>query len=252
MNAVIIEDEYPAYQELCRLLAEVAPQVQVVEHLTTIEDAVAWFSEKPRIDLIFMDIQLSDGLSFRIFEETEPGAPVIFTTAFDQYALRAFQVKGVDYLLKPIDPAELKGSIQRVAETASRISRADLTDLREAVQNLKPVYKTRFAIRVGTGLKLIDTSQVAYFEVEGNYVTLYDTGGRKYVVDYRMDDLTALLSPTDFFRISRQHIIHVKAIREVETYPGSRYAIKLAVQTPKPIVVSASRVREFRQWLEEN
>ncbi|GAB3891951.1 LytTR family DNA-binding domain-containing protein [Larkinella knui] len=252
MNAVIVEDEWPAFQELSRLIQQVAPHCQVVKQLTSIEEAVEWFPHNSNIDLIFMDIQLSDGLSFSIFDEITLSAPIIFTTAFDQYALRAFQVRGVDYLLKPIDPLELKQSIAHVEEKAVQLTRHDLMDIRQAVQFLKPIYKTRFTIRTGTSLKLIDVGQISFFEVEGNYVTLYDVAARKFIVDYRMEELTNLLAPNDFFRVSRQHIVNVKAIREIESYPGGRLAIRLVCQSPKPILVSASRIREFRQWLEES
>lgn len=253
MKAVIIEDELLAYEELLWLLGQVDPEIQVIKHLTSVEDAEIWFRRGITVDVIFMDIQLSDGLSFNIFEVVDLRAPVIFTTAFDQYALNAFKVKGLDYLLKPIDEAELGKSIKHLKKSFLPVSRQDFTELREAVESSKPVYKSRFSVRSGSSsIKVIEVGKVAYFEVEGNYVTMFDNTGKMYPIDYRMDEILTLLSPSNFFRISRQHIINIAAIREVEPYPGSRFAIKMICPAPKPIIVSAGRTREFKEWLEDN
>lgn len=253
MKAAIIEDELLAYEELVWLLGQIDPEIQIVKHLSSVEDAVCWFQSRPLLDVIFMDIQLSDGLSFDIFDRVDPGAPVVFTTAFDQYALNAFKVKGLDYLLKPIDQDELRKSIEHLRKSSRTVSRHDFAELREAVEHLKPTYKSRFAVRSGNNsIRVLEVSKVAYFEVEGNYVTLFDHSGKMYSIDYRMEELLALLSPCDFFRISRQHIVNINAIREVEPYPGSRFAVKMVCNTPRPIIVSTGRTREFRQWLEDN
>jgi DNA-binding LytR/AlgR family response regulator len=245
IRTVIIEDEPLAAERLATLVAQAGSDLQVVATLDSVASAVNWFGTNS-CDLIFLDIHLSDGISFRIFEKAEVRAPIIFTTAFDQYAIRAFKLNSIDYLLKPVDEKELHAAIEKFR------SRNQATpDWKQLIHALeKPEYQKRFMVSSGQKIKSIDVNDIAYFYAEERIVIMQqkEPGGR-FSLDYTLDKLETLLDPGKFFRINRKLIVNIDAIKNM--YPYSKGRIVLELQ-PKPqfeTVVSIDRAAEFKQWL---
>ncbi len=254
MKVLIIEDEKPAAEKLERYLKRYDTSIEVAAVLDGVNKAVLWLenpSHQP--DLIFLDIQLSDGLSFEIFEQTALRKPVIFTTAFDNYALKAFEVSGVAYLLKPITYPMLEASMQKIDHLRKSFnghdpSQADL--LRQAlVQLTAKTYKTRFMVKAGEHIHSIEAGEIAAFFAVDRYTFLLNTQGRRFIVDYTLEDLESLLDPANFFRVSRSCIVHIKAISKVAVYSSNRLLIQLNQEFDKEIIVSRERVAPFKDWI---
>ncbi|NJW52482.1 LytR/AlgR family response regulator transcription factor [Salinimicrobium oceani] len=247
MNSVVIEDEKPAARRLQRMLEKIDVQVQVVLH--TVEEAIAWFSTHPSPELIFLDIQLSDGLSFGIFEEVKVSSPVIFTTAYDEYALQAFKLNSVDYLLKPIDDEELEAAVSKFR--SRRAAENEMPDLHllKSLLNLPKEYRKRFTIPVGQHLKLLSIDEVCCFYSENKGTYLYTLDGRSYLLDGSLDKLEPELDPASFFRVNRKFIVHLKCLQDIITYSNQRLEIKLEAFKGEQIIVSRERVKEFKEWL---
>jgi DNA-binding LytR/AlgR family response regulator len=251
MKALIIEDERPAARRLARLLE--AEQISVVHMLNSVAESVLWFGTNPDPDIIFLDIQLSDGLSFEIFDSVAVKSPIIFTTAFDEYALRAFKLNSIDYLLKPIDPEELATALTKYRERV-RTSAApviDFDDIRKMLVN--PVgqsYKKRFTARVGQHLKILLAEDIVCFfsENKGTYAATKD--GRSYLMDTTLEQLEAELEPETFFRVSRKFYVNVHFIKDIVAYSNSRLKIVLQHFSDAEIIVARERVRDFKLWLE--
>lgn len=252
MQILIIEDEQPAVKQLAKLIQKVRPQAQLLSALDSIESSVAFFKTTPVFpDLIFMDIQLADGLSFDIFNQIEVSAPVIFTTAFDQYTLRAFKVNSIDYLLKPIEPEELSAALdkyQNIYQQPPSLSPALLHQLKNALT--EPVYKERFLIKVGQQLIYLRTEDVRYFFSEDSLVYAITIDNKKHLVDFSLDQLEPLLSPRDFFRINRKIILHLEAIHRIHTYFNGRLKLDILPKQDLEAIVSRDRVPDFKQWLD--
>lgn len=251
MNVIIIEDEKPSARRLQRMLSNL--QIETSTMLHSVEESIAWFQEHPHPELIFLDIQLSDGLSFEIFEAVEINSAVIFTTAYDAYALQAFKLNSIDYLLKPIDEEELAAA---VAKYRSRLPSqqprmVDFNDIRKMLVNpLDRSYKKRFSIKIGQHLKLIaaDDIECIYSENKGTYA--YTSDGRNYLLDVSLDQLEADLEPEVFFRVSRKFYVNIEAIKDMISYTNSRIQIRLKTFTDHDIIVARERVKDFREWLE--
>lgn len=251
MKVLIIEDEDPAAKRLQKLLKEIEPGINVVGHIVSVSSAVKWFGEHEQPDLLFSDIQLSDGLSFEIFKSVEVTCPVIFTTAFDQYAIDAFKVNSIDYLLKPIKKEELENAVAKYKKMSAAPA-APAIDLSKLLQTLNPVgteYKKRFVVRYGEHIKTIDIEEVVYFYTEDKVTFLCTKDGRRYVIDYNLDTLDASLDPKSFFRINRQYIIGIHSIAEMFTYTKSRVLIKLNPPAKHETIVSTERSADFKHWL---
>ena len=252
MQILIIEDEQPAAKQLAKLIHKARPQAQLLSSLDSIESSVEFFSAATRLpDLIFMDIQLADGLSFDIFNKINIQAPVIFTTAFDQYTLRAFKVNSIDYLLKPIDPEELAaalGKYENIYQQTPSLSPAVLHQLKNAL--IEPAYKERFLIKVGQQLINLRTREIRYFFSEESLVYAVTDEGKKHLVDFSLDQLEQVLSPREFFRINRKIMLHIESIHRIHTYFNGR--LKLDILPPKDLeaIVSRDRVPDFKQWLD--
>lgn len=247
IQSVIIEDEKPAARRLQRMLEKLDVQVLTVLH--TVEDAISWFSTKPAPDLIFLDIQLSDGLSFGIFEAVEVSSPIIFTTAYDEYALQAFKLNSIDYLLKPIDDEELEAAV--IKFRSRKTPEPGLPDLHllKSLLNLPKEYKKRFTIPVGQHLKLIPVEDVCCFYSENKGTYLYTCEGRNYLLEGSLEKLEPELDPAVFFRVNRKFIIQMKSIRDIVSYSNQRLEIKLNNFQGEQIIVSRERVKDFREWL---
>ena len=251
MNVIIIEDEKPSARRLQRMLANLEIEAETMLH--SVEESIAWFSENTHPDLIFLDIQLSDGLSFEIFEALEINSAVIFTTAYDEYALQAFKLNSIDYLLKPIDDDDLA---KAVAKYKSRIptqktALIDFDQIRSMLVNpLDRNYKKRFSVKVGQHLKLVAIEDIECFYSENKGTYLYTSDGRSYLLDVTLEQLEPDLEPTKFFRISRKFYVNIDAIKDMISYTNSRLQIKLNSYKEQDVIVARERVKEFKDWLE--
>lgn len=251
MNVIIIEDEKPAARRLNRLLTDLNVEVSTMLH--SVEESIEWFQNNEHPDLIFLDIQLSDGLSFEIFDAVEVQSAIIFTTAYDEYALQAFKLNSIDYLLKPIDDEELENAVKKykTVNPATQKLALNFEDIKKLLVNpLEREYKKRFTTRVGQHLKIISTDEVEcfYSENKGTYAATSD--GRNYLLDTTLENLETELEPKIFFRVSRKFYVNINHIHDIISYTNSRLKIKLNRYIEQEIIVSRERVRDFKLWLE--
>lgn len=247
IQSVIIEDEKPAARRLQRMLENLDVQVLTVLH--TVEEAITWFSTNPSPELIFLDIQLSDGLSFGIFEAVEISSPIIFTTAYDEYALQAFKLNSVDYLLKPIDDEELEAAVTKFRNRMPSESKLPNLQVLKSLLNLPKEYRKRFTIPVGQHLKLIHVGDVCCFYSENKGTYIYTCEGRSYLLEGSLDKLEPELDPALFFRVNRKFIIQMKSLKDIITYSNQRLEVKLENFQGEQIIVSRERVKDFKEWL---
>lgn len=249
MKVLIIEDERPASRRLIRLLKEIDPEIKVINVLESVEQSVNWLFEYRSSELIFMDIQLEDGLCFEIFEKIRIKTPVIFITAYDEYALKAFKVNSIDYLLKPINPDELRGAIDKFNAIYRTIQ--DYSKYESIIQQLPVRNKERFLIKIGEHYKSILTSDIFCFYILGRSVFLLSNFGKSYPVDYSLDKIQQLVDPMLFYRINRNFIVNYYAIQDMITYSSNRIKIILANWHEKEdILVSRERVSDFKTWMD--
>ncbi len=250
MNIIIIEDEKPAARLLQRKVEKLGLQVNTLLH--SVEESIAWFQHNSHPDLIFLDIQLSDGLSFEIFETIDIKSAVIFTTAYDEYALRAFKLNSIDYLLKPIDEDDLSIAISKFKNQFQKSSVAALDF--EAIKKMliNPIdreYKKRFTIKMGQQLKMIPIEDVECFfsENKGTYLHTFDN--RDYLLDLTLEQVETEINPKEFYRVSRKFIIPLKAIKEIQMYSNSRLKVILPSYKDDEVIVSREKVSDFKEWL---
>lgn len=255
MNIVIIEDEELAAEALAAQLCRIDPETRVVAQLDSVKTSIAWFNENPVPDLAFFDIQLADGLSFEIFEKAKVLCPVIFTTAYDAYALRAFKVNSIDYLLKPVDSQALKNAFDKLQNlrsipTASPQPVVDMDTIRQLLNRTSPKYKTRFMVKIGDRLTAFTTEELDFFYGENKIVWMRLKNGRKYIVDYTLEELEDLLDPDKFYRLNRKYIVTFESITEVIAWSNSRLKVALKDAPDKDdILISREKAEEFRVWL---
>ncbi|MBK7306964.1 MAG: response regulator transcription factor [Chitinophagaceae bacterium] len=251
MKILIIEDEEPAYKRLQKMLKELEPGHTLHDQIVSVSSAVKWFKENKAPDLIISDIQLSDGISFEIFKQVDIKCPVIFTTAYDQYAIEAFKVNSIDYLLKPVKKEELEKAVTKfkALTPATTVSAIDINKLLLSLQPHSTDYKKRFVVRYGEHIKTIDIEEVVYFYTEDKATFLCTKDARRFVVDFNLDTLDSILNPKVFFRINRQYIISIYSIAEMFAYSKSRVLIKLNPPTKHETIVSTERSADFKHWL---
>lgn len=253
MKAVIIEDEKAAVRNLTALLAEVAPGTEVIAVLDSIAESADWFGKNPVPDLVFMDIHLADGSAFEIFQRVEIHCPVIFTTAYDEYALKAFKVNSVDYLLKPIGAEEVAQALKKLDFFKSRTAgpaAGEEAGIRGLLQALKQQqsYKTHFLIpRKGDKLLPLAVEAVYFFYISDGMVKAVTADG-EYPVPHTLDELADVLNPAQFFRVNRQYLIARKAVRDIDLWFNSRLSVNLVVPVPEKILVSRVRAGDFKEW----
>jgi len=250
MRIIIIEDEKPAARLLQRKVEKLGLQVETMLH--SVEEALHWFNSNQHPDLIFLDIQLSDGLSFEIFEKIEIKSAVIFTTAFDEYALRAFKLNSVDYLLKPIDEDDLEIAIKKFKSRNQALPNLSLdfdAIKRMLVNPTEKKYKERFTIKIGEHLKMISIDEVECFFSENKGTYLHTIDNRDYLLDVTLEQLETELNPKDFFRVSRKFIIPLKTIKDIVVYSNSRLKVILPTYKADEVIVSRERVNDFKEWL---
>jgi len=251
MKVVIIEDEKLAANHLEKMITKYDPSVEVLAKLESVEDSIDWFTANGDPDLIFLDIHLDDGLSFSIFEKVRVNAPIIFTTAYDEYAIKAFKMKSIDYLLKPILPEELYSAINKYKEWKKPEGNSiDMQSLLDLITKKEQVYKTRFSITVGEKIKTVNIDQVAYFYSNQGITFLVTNDNLHYPIDLSLEQLSDQLDPKDFFRINRQFYIRLKSIRNVHVFPKSRLKIELNPPYEGEIFVSIDKVTRFKAWLD--
>ena len=249
IQALIIEDEPLAAEKLERTLNRADQNVEVIAKVESVKTAVAWLQDH-KADLIFCDIHLGDGLSFGIFDQVEVKTPIIFTTAYDQYALQAFKLNSIDYLLKPVSAAELNKALEKFSELKEPTNpQIDFSALMDAMKGEKEDYQQRFMVYLGERIVSVNSEEIAYFYAEGKYVFLVTSDGKEHIVDYTLDRLTQKLDPTHFFRVNRQFIVTIKGIAEMFTYSKSRVKIELKPEAKKPVIVSGERSSDFKKWL---
>ncbi|HEY4539541.1 MAG TPA: LytTR family DNA-binding domain-containing protein [Faecalibacter sp.] len=246
MKIIIIEDEKPAARLLQRRIEKLG--LEVSKSLHSIEESVEWLSNNPQPDLIFLDIQLSDGLSFEIFDQVEINSAIIFTTAYDEYVLKAFKLNSVDYLLKPVDEEELAFAIEKFEK--QREIKVNFSQLRNLFDQNKS-YKERFTTKVGTSIKMINTEDVECFYSENKATHVYTKEGKNYLLDYTLDKLEEIIHPKYFYRINRGQIIRIDAIKDISVYSNSRLKIILNKYSEQECIVSREKVNDFRNWLED-
>ena len=246
MKVLIIEDEKPASQKIMRLLREINSDIEIIDVLKSVEKSVNWFLKNPKPDLIFMDIQLEDGICFEIFESSQIRTPIIFTTAYDEYTLRAFKVNSIDYLLKPIDSDELKNAIDKFK---AYYEKTEYTGIESIINQLQPKTKERFLIKIGEHYKSIQTSMINCFYIKERCNFIHVNKGKNYPIDYSLDRIEQLINSKSFFRINRNFIINFSAIQDIIAYSSNRLKIILNDWTEKKeIIVSRERVSDFKEW----
>jgi len=248
MKAYILDDEPAAVRRLQQLLTGIDPDVEIVATLSSIETSVEWFDRHPSPDLVLMDIHLADGSSFEIFEKAKVDAPVIFATAYDEYALKAFKVNAIDYLLKPIKEEELRQAMERVSGQAVREDAGEdiLSRLLEAGFIKK---QRRVLVKMGQSIKLVELDQVAYFYSRDKITFAVMPGKQRYPLDQSLDQVEQMVDPASYFRINRQFLVRLDAIEEMVVYSKSRIKLKLNPPTEEDAIVSKERSPDFRKWL---
>lgn len=253
MRILIIEDEQLAAERMVELIRQNDPEAEIAGIIDSVKDASEWLKKQPSPDLIFMDIQLADGLSFEIFNRVKVETPVIFTTAYEEYAIRAFKVNSVDYLLKPIDYDELCTALDKFRKQfAAKKEPAFLPDniLQNVRKMLSKTYKNRFVIRVGEHLRSVEADEIMYFFSQDKITSLVTADGRTYVLDYSLDRLMEMLDGDKFFRTSRQNILNRDAIADIVVYSSNRLKVKLKIAGHEPLIVSRDKVNGLKEWLD--
>ncbi len=261
MQVFLVEDEPLAVKKLVRLLEEVAFDVKVVGTAGSIRAAVEWLEANPAPDLIFLDIELSDGQSFEIFQRTRVGSPVIFVTSYDEFALQAFKVNSVDYLLKPVQREDLEAAINKFRELKMQYVR-EANPISASIESLlltltgggNPAapakeYRNRFLVKHLQKYVSVDVSDIAYFWSEGRVNFFKTKAGQKHLVEYTMDEIESMLDPRDWFRVSRQFIVSIPSVNEIHPFFNNRLKLHLKPQEPEEVTVSRERVADFKVWL---
>jgi DNA-binding LytR/AlgR family response regulator len=249
MNCLIVEDEKVAAERLVGLIKKYDPSIDISEIVQSVKNAVLWLNTHQAPELIFMDIQLADGLSFEIYEQTIVKTPVIFTTAYDEYALKAFKVNSIDYLLKPIDQHELSNAIDKFkASNKHKEIPAQVFD--NILNSLTKNYKNKFVLKVGEHIKVFTLEDVQCFYSMEKYTFLQNNSGRDYAINYTLDQLEDLLDPAQCFRINRKFIVSFSAISDIISYSNSRLKVKLNSNESDDLIVSREKVQDFKKWLE--
>lgn len=250
MRVIIIEDEVPAANRLVKMLQSISDEIDVIKKIDSVEASVKYFQSSDPVDLIFMDIQLADGLSFDIFQQVNVTAPVIFTTAFDQYTLKAFKVNSIDYLLKPIDEKELEQAVDKYRRLYNKKENSFSDKILKLVQEMNTSrYKERLLIKRGQQLSYLKIESTAYCYAEGKLCYAVDFNNNKYLLENNLSQLEEQLQPNKFYRINRQLLVNIEAVSKVHTWIGGRLKLEIMPSIKADTVVSRERVNGFKEWL---
>ncbi len=250
MKAVIVEDEEFAAKRLGQMVAELAPEINLEATLSSVESGTAWFTENTLPDLIFLDIQLNDGYGFDILDGLEDHPPVIFTTAYNEFAIRGFKYNGLDYLLKPIVKEDLKKALEKFKKNITRNGQKGKENLEQLKQLFHKEYKHRFMVKVGNMFKSFNVEDIAYFKSHEGMICLYTHSGQTYPIEYTIDQLENILNPIHFFRINRKFMVSVRAVVEIHSYFNSRLLLKILPKEEEQVIVSRERTTRFKRWLD--
>ena len=253
MKVLIVEDEKMAANRLVRLLEKQIPGLEVMAQLDSVKRTVKWLNENEAPDLLFLDIQIADGLSFEIFEKTEVKSPIIFTTAYDEYAIQAFKVNSIDYLLKPIDPKALEKALIKYRERYSAPDTTPALDIhmiQQAMQMMTKQYKERFVVKIGEHIHTIPISDTAYFFSQEKATFLQTFDQSRYIIDYTLEQVEGLVDPMKFFRINRKYLISLEAVEDIVSYTNSRLRLILKHSKDMDAIVSRDKVHDFKKWLD--
>lgn len=259
MTVLILEDEAITAEELRHYLCDIDPTIEILALLETIDDAVHFLTTHPGPDLIFSDIQLADGLSFEVFEQAPVRCPVIFCTAFDEYAIQAFSTNGIDYVLKPFDRKAIATSLSKFQALQTYFqgnmppAQPTLNEpLQRLIEQLRPATRrSSFLVNYKGKYYPIPVSEIAFFYTENEIVWLHKLSGERYAIDHKLDELETLLDPAFFYRANRQFIIRFEAIREFEPYFNRKLAVRLQPAPPEPVIISKAKASDFMHWLEQ-
>ncbi|TDB62276.1 LytR/AlgR family response regulator transcription factor [Arundinibacter roseus] len=254
MKVLVIEDEYPAAERLSRMIQKTDERMQIVGVLESIEAAKRWFATNEAPDLIFSDIQLSDGLSFVIFDEIDIQSPIIFTTSYDEYAIKAFKVKSIDYLLKPIKQTELAAAIHKFRSLTGAAESRDyslkIQSLLDALPSAGRKYKVRFLVKQQEQLMPIHENEIAYFFTANELVCMVCHDNQQFLVDYTMEELEKMLNPVHFFRLNRQVIAALPSVRKIHKYFNGKLKLDLSPVPAQEIIISRDKATRFKEWVE--
>lgn len=253
MKVLIVEDESMASKRLIKLITTIEPNVDILDSLDSVKRAVNWLNSNESPDLIFLDIQLADGLSFEIFEQTQVTAPIIFTTAFDEYAIKAFKVNSIDYLLKPIDPKELKSAIEKFNlkfSPKTQQSPLNMALIESAMEMMTKQYKERFVVKIGDHIKTVNSSDALYFYSQEKATFLQVADKKRFIIDYTLEQLEQLLDPKQYFRVNRKYLVRLEATKDIVAYSNSRLRLILIDSDDMDVIVSRDKVQAFKKWLD--
>ena len=253
MRVLIIEDEALAAEKLKVMLKEIDQEFEVAGVTKSVEGSLHWLNTNPEPDLIISDIHLSDSLCFDIFTDLKPKCPVIFATAYDQYAIQAFEVNSIDYLLKPIQKDKLKNSIEKFHDLKAKkvMTFPDLDKIADVIKQTVRDYKSRFLVKVGTKIKSIPVNQIGYFFTHDKMTYIVVKDGKKYPVDHTLEEIDSLLDPKDFFRVNRKYVVHIETVNEIHPYFKGRLKINLNPHVDDDIVISSEKTPAFKAWLDK-
>lgn len=253
LKVLIVEDETPAAEKLERYLLKYSPAITIVHKTETVRDTVNWLKvNQESIDLIFMDVQLKDGISFSIFQQVKIDKPIIFITAYNEFALDAFKVNSIDYLLKPITFTDLSVSLKKLEALSSQLRWSDEKTKKIEQLSASPMknYKSRFMVKLGEHIRSVTTEEISFFFADGRDVYLITTQQRKFIIDYTLEALDEMLDPQIFFRVNRSYILNISAIQDVVVYSNSRLKITPHAKWERDIIVSRDKVSDFKQWFD--
>lgn len=250
MDIIIIENEQLAAEKLAKQIQKLEPDAEIGAILESVEEAVNWFTSNPAPDLVFMDIQLDDGISFEIFDEIKIEAPVIFTTAYDKYAIQAFKVNSVDYLLKPIETVALRNALNKFKKIFTADKSFD-ERVKQVIEQVSKQYKSRFFIKIGTRFQSVPINKICCFFVEKRNTFFKTNEGKTYDLDYSLDQLQQMINPEQYFRINRNFLVNINCISEIISYSTNRLKLNLCAQTDTDIIVSRDKVSEFKRWMDK-
>jgi DNA-binding LytR/AlgR family response regulator len=252
MRVLIIEDEPQAAQRIEKLIIELIPAASVLDKLDSVKKSVQWFKSNPKPDLALMDIQLADGLSFQIFEQVEVNCPVIFTTAYDEYALKAFKVNSIDYILKPVDKGDLQMALTKLNTLTHSTKEANnLQDnINQVISLLSKKYKERFIVKVGEHLRTISVKDILYFYSQDKTTFCHTQENRTLILDFTLEQLELMVDPESYFRVNRKYFVRTEAIKDMISHTNSRLKLVLIGSTDNDVIVARERVQEFKQWLD--
>ncbi len=248
MQVLIFEDEILTSEQLIRMLIEYDKKIEVIGVIETVKEGLNWFLNNKNPDLIFMDIHLADGSCFEIFSEIKINVPIIFTTAYDQYAIQAFKVNSIDYLLKPVDFDDLKKAIDKFKSINDGLNNGQLVTI---LQEITKSYKQRFLVNKGDKIIFINTTDIAFFMYDESVVFAYTSDSKRYIIDNTIEKITGLINPNDFYRINRKMVVSLKSIIKIHRYFNNRIKLELKPNTPIEAIVSREKVSGFKKWLDK-